>query len=227
MSTEETGSRVRIWDIWIRIFHWTFAISVVFLLVNGKTGFQFYDWHRRIGELVLLLLLFRILWGLFGSSNARLVTLVTHPKKALSHLLLLTKGRLPQESGHNPAGGWAVLLMLSLVGFQAVSGLLIADEDELVEGAFYGVLNTSQSEQLLELHYLNAKFLITIVIVHVLMIFLYLFRAGQNLILPMITGKMVNRGKIMSVKITAPWLGLVLFVASFITIGLSLGWISF
>jgi len=158
MPEEQNGAVVRIWDIWIRTFHWAFACSILFLLISGETGFQFFEWHRRIGEFVLFLLLFRLIWGIFGSKNARFVSFIKHPRLAVTHLLALFKtGDVPQEQGHNAAGGWAVLIMLLLVSFQAISGLLIADEDELIEGAFYGLLSSSQSDRLLHLHHTNAK----------------------------------------------------------------------
>lgn len=190
MAVSKSPSNTRIWDIWIRVFHWLLVFSVCFLLFSGQTGYQFFEWHRRVGEFVLALLLFRCVWGFVGSSNARLHNLMVNPVSSISHIAHLIRGRVPQERGHNAAGGWAVLLMLFLILFQAVSGLFIADEDELIEGAFYGLVDYSLSERLLQLHYLNAKALILLLAVHVLMVFLYLFRAGQNLITPMITGKM-------------------------------------
>ena len=47
------AEQVRIWDIWVRLFHWSFAISVVFMLISGGTGWLFFDWHRTIGEWVM------------------------------------------------------------------------------------------------------------------------------------------------------------------------------
>ena len=179
---------VKIWDIWIRLFHWSLAALVLFLLISGTTGWQFYEWHRTAGETVLALLLFRLCWGLVGSDNARLTALVTKPLHALKHLVGLVKGRIPPERGHNSAGGWAVLAMLSLIGFQAISGLVIADEEEYIEGAFYGVLSDDLSYELLKLHIMNATIIKVVVAVHVLMILVYALRASHNLLTPMITG---------------------------------------
>lgn len=181
---------IPIWDIWIRLFHWSLAIAVLFLLFSGETNIGFLEWHRQIGELVLTLIVFRLIWGVIGSSNARLSQLVCNPRHTVHHFLELLKGRAAQERGHNAAGGWAVLIMLALIGFQAFSGMFIADEDELMEGALYGVLSPGISESLHHLHHQNAQFIQIIVTVHVLMVFVYLFYAKQNLIVPMITGKL-------------------------------------
>jgi len=224
MSLQHDGATLRIWDIWIRTFHWAFAGAVLFLLLSGETGFQFFEWHKRIGELVLLLLLFRFIWGFVGSSNARLLSLVKHPREAVSHLLHLIKGQVPQERGHNAAGGWAVVIMLLLVSFQAISGLFIADEDELIEGTFYGLLDSSLSEELLHLHHLNAQLLMLLVGIHVLMILIYWLRARQNLLMPMITGKFRSTTELPAVKFESNARGLVIFVLCFALIAALLKW---
>ena len=154
MTDSKPVNHTCIWDIWIRVFHWSFAATVIFLLVSGETGFLFFDWHKFVGEFVLALLLFRIVWGFVGSSNARLIVLFVNPQRAINHLLHLIRGGVSQERGHNAAGGWAVVVMLVLIAFQAISGLFIADEDELIEGAFYGSVDYGISERLLQMHLL-------------------------------------------------------------------------
>ena len=226
MDGNKTNVKTRIWDIWIRVFHWSLVASVGFMLISGETGFLFFDWHRKIGELVLVLILFRLIWGFIGSSNARLIQLIVNPLRAFTHLTHVAKGSAPQERKHNAAGGWAVLIMLALISFQAISGIFIADEDELIEGAFYGSLSYDLSERLLHLHHLNADILMIIVGAHVVMVFFYLFRAGQNLIVPMITGKMRWRENEAPPEVTFanPVIGLVLAIVCFGAIGLLFGW---
>jgi len=190
MSDNTKSDNVIVWDGWIRLFHWSLAGCIVFLILSGKTGFLFFEWHRQIGELVLALILFRILWSMVGSSNTGLLALVVHPRQVISHLLDLLGAKVEPERGHNAAGGWAVLFMLALVSFQAVSGMLIADEDELIEGRFYGLLDESTTETILHLHHLNASIIMGVVTLHILMIGVYWIRAGQNLVRAMITGNM-------------------------------------
>ena len=181
--------RVLIWDIWTRLFHWSLVLCVLFLLFSGKTGNGFYEWHRYVGEAVFALLLFRLCWGFLGSSNNRLSSLVTHPKKGIGHFRALIHREVPVERGHNAAGGWAVLVMLLLLSFQALTGLFIADEEELIEGAFYNSIAGDLSEELLHLHHFNSGLIIAIVVVHVLMIAIYHFWAKTNLVSRMISGK--------------------------------------
>jgi len=141
------------------------------------------------GEIALGLILFRLVWGLIGSSNARLTGLLVNPKLAVAHLRDLIRRRPHQERGHNAAGGWAVLAMLFSVLVQATTGLFIADEEGWVEGAFHGSLSSSVSDTLYNIHHINAGVLQLIVLLHIIMIGIYFFVGRQNLVMPMITGK--------------------------------------
>ncbi len=201
---------IPIWDPWIRIFHWSLAVSVIFMLLTGWIGLErsqlFRCFHDDIGQVIAALVIFRILWGLIGSSNVRLSALFQNPLTAAHHLRgLLYQRNVQQERGHNAAGSWAVLLMLALLGFQAASGYLISDTDngDVTGPLFYtysidselpsfihGLTRGELSDWLLELHFRNADILTTLAVVHVVMVFLYLILVKQNLIGPMVTGKM-------------------------------------
>jgi len=218
--------KVRIWDIWVRLFHWSLASCIVFLLVSGTTGWQFFEWHRTVGEVVLALLLFRLCWGIFGSSNARLFALIRTPSSAIKHLASLFRGDVTAERGHNAAGGWAVLAMLGVIAFQALSGLFIADEEELIEGVFYGVLSGELTTRLLHLHHANATLIKFVVLLHVVMIAIYAVRAAQNLIVPMLTGSMQwpATQPVPTVIFQRRWIGLATAVTCALAVGTILSW---
>jgi len=224
-SRRETGV-IAIWDIWTRLFHWSLAFTVLFLFVSGKTGFQFYDWHRTAGEFVLMLLVFRFLWGLIGSSNVRLSALFQNPLKGLSHLGDLFKRKVDDERGHNAAGSWAVLILMSLLLVQALTGLFIADEDELIEGAFYGQFGSDVSYFLYDVHQTNAQLLMVLVGIHVAMVFVYLLVAGKNLITPMFSGRMrwTSNSAVPTVNFQHWWIGVLCLIVAVVGIGWLLEW---
>lgn len=221
--------RIVIWDIWIRLFHWSLVCCVFFLLFSGKTGNGFYNWHRYAGEVVGALILFRVGWGLWGSSNSRLTGLVSSPGKALSHLKHLYQKTLVPERGHNPAGGWATLTMLVLIAIQAITGLFIADEEELLEGAFYDDIPGEWSTELMQIHTFNSGLILSIVIVHVLMIVIYRVWGKVNLVGPMITGAMhwPNNLPVPPIAIRHWTIGLITIFAVFVTTGFFTGWFTF
>ncbi|WP_157735949.1 cytochrome b/b6 domain-containing protein [Granulosicoccus antarcticus] len=219
-------SKIRIWDSWVRLFHWSLAISVGFQLLSGETSWQFYDWHRSVGELVLALILFRVLWGFWGSGNARFGQLFHSPKASLLHLAGLFRREPSAERGHNAAGSWAVLTLLLIIMTQAVTGFFIADEDEFIEGALYGSLSGSGTDIAMRIHSLNAQLIQIVVAVHILMVFAYLLYAKQNLIKPMITGWMNWSSDATPPPVTFQkfWVGAVLFAISAAAVGYVAGW---
>jgi len=199
---------------------------VLGLIFTGETGAGFYDWHRLLGEIVLGLLLFRILWGLLGSSNARLSKLISNPISAFSHLRSFVKRDVAEERGHNPAGAWAALIMLVLLSVQALTGLFIADEDEFVEGAFYSQVDYGTAEFFYDIHHTNALFIKIAVSVHVVMVFAYLLYAKHNLISAMFTGrKRMSLSTESSTKLGSAGLGAGIAIVVFAAMAFVFGWI--
>lgn len=220
------SSPVRVWDVWIRLFHWSLVVAVALQFYSGLTGELFFDWHRLVGEIVLALVLFRLLWGLVGSRNARLTAPLRNPRDALAHLAALARREAPPEAGHNAAGSFAVLALLALLAVQALTGLFIADEDEFVEGAFYGRVSGALSDTLYDVHQANATLLWVLVLVHVAMTFVYLLWARRNLIGAMITGRArwpASR-RPPAPGLASPWLGLGLALLVAAALGWLLGW---
>lgn len=217
---------IKIWDLWIRLFHWSLVIAVGFSLLSGETGVGFFDWHRLAGEIVLALIVFRIAWGFLGSSNARLLGLMVNPVHSLNHLRELAKGSVPRVRGHNAAGGWAVLLMLLLISIQAITGLFIADEEDWVSGALHGRVSTETSDLLYNIHHTNAGLLQAIVIVHIVMIAIYYIVARHNLVKPMITGNIdwPSDQPAPKVRFGNFVLGLVFTALAFLAVALLVGW---
>ena len=224
-SCRATGM-IAIWDIWTRLFHWSLAFTVLFLFVSGETGYNFYEWHRLAGEFVLMLLVFRLLWGLIGSSNVRLSALFQNPLKAMHHLAGLFRRKVDDERGHNAAGSCAVLILISLLLVQALTGLFIADEDELIEGAFYGQFGSDISYFLYDIHHTNAHILMVLAGIHVAMVLVYWLIAGKNLITPMISGRMrwTSDNAIPEVKFQRWWIGAVCLFVVVLGFVWLLGW---
>ena len=64
-------SKVRVWDLPTRVFHWSLALCFVGLVVSGQIGDGAMVWHFRLGYTVLSLLLFRVVWGFVGGHWSR------------------------------------------------------------------------------------------------------------------------------------------------------------
>jgi len=95
-------SKVRIWDLPTRVFHWALVACIVGLVVTGQIGGTAMAWHFRLGYVVLSLLLFRLVWGFVGGHWSRFAVFVRSPATIAAYL----RGhKTPEmEAGHNPLG---------------------------------------------------------------------------------------------------------------------------
>lgn len=109
--------RVVVWDIFVRIIHW----SLVILIPLAWWTYEIDDMehHRLIGYAVLALLASRLLWGFAGSEPARFANFLRGPRQVAAYL----SGRAPHHVGHNPLGGWSVVLLLALSCVQPLGTL--------------------------------------------------------------------------------------------------------
>ena len=133
---------------------------------------------------MLGLLLFRILWGLIGSSTARFAGFVRGPRAILAYL----RGQKPTGVGHNPLGALSVLLLLFLIANVVGVGLFASDEDGLAPGPLSHLISYDASRILAERHEQLFWMLVALIVVHVAAILFYLVARRDNLVGPMVTG---------------------------------------
>ncbi|MCS6943941.1 MAG: cytochrome b/b6 domain-containing protein [Sutterellaceae bacterium] len=179
--------RLRVWDLPTRLFHWALALLVVCSVVTAQVGGLWMDWHLRAGYAALALLLFRLLWGVFGSRYARFTQFVRGPSAVLAYLRALRTGGAAPQAGHNPLGALSVLAMLAALLVQAATGLF-ANDAIATEGPLAKFVSGSTSDFLTRVHKLNQYVLYTLVALHVAAIAFYRVIKREDLLRPMITG---------------------------------------
>ncbi|MDA0224758.1 MAG: cytochrome b/b6 domain-containing protein [Proteobacteria bacterium] len=185
MQTEPTISTPA-WDVPVRLFHWALVLLVLGSVVTGLIGGNAMVWHMRFGSAILALVLFRVLWGVLGSSTARFSDFLYGPRRVLAFTAAILQRREAPYLGHNPLGGWMVLVLLAVLLFQASSGLF-ANDDIATEGPLYALIGKDLSDRLTSLHKLNVKLLYALVAVHVAAVLFHWFGRGENLVRPMIS----------------------------------------
>jgi cytochrome b len=188
-AADRTSARsALVWDLPVRLFHWGLAALIVTSLVSVEIGGNAMQIHQLSGVSVLALVLFRVLWGLFGSTRARFADFVRGPRAVLGYAAALLRGRAPFSAGHNPLGGWMVLALLASLLTQAGTGLF-ANDDVMIEGPLVKYISKDTSDWLTGIHHLNAAVLLVLIGVHVAAALFYLVVKRENLILPMLTGR--------------------------------------
>lgn len=174
--------RVQLWDVPVRVVHWSLVLTVTAAVVTGELGGPWMVWHGRAGLLVVGLVAFRLAWGLVGSAPARFAQFAPTPARLRAYLAGRWHGW-----GHNPLGALSVLALLGLLGVQAVTGLL-GNDDIAYAGPLNALVDEALGHRLTGWHRLLANGLLALIALHVLAIVFYLVVRRSNLVRPMLSG---------------------------------------
>ena len=177
---------VRVWDAPTRIFHWVMASCVVALLITAQIGGAAMEWHFRLGYTVLVLLMFRFVWGLLGGHWSRFRSFLFPPSQILRYLQGENKG--DRWAGHNPAGALSVFALLGFLALQVTSGLF-SDDEISATGPLTRFVSSSWVSNATYYHKEIGKLvLMALVTLHVSAIIFYYVKKRENLVRAMITG---------------------------------------
>lgn len=105
--------RILVWDIPTRLFHWLLVTCFVVAYLSSESE-RWQLWHVTAGYVFGVLLLFRLVWGFIGTRYARFGDFVRGPGAVLVYLRTLLTRHPGHYVGHNPAGAWAILAIMTL-----------------------------------------------------------------------------------------------------------------
>jgi cytochrome b len=181
-----------VWDLPLRIFHWLFAASLLAAWATAKLGFAWMQWHFWIGYEVMGLLVFRVLWGIFGPKHSRFAHFLKGPTGVAGYVRSLWRARAADAAqsapaGHNPLGALMVVLMLLLAALQVASGLFASD-DIAWSGPYAASVADTMVKRLTALHDLNINLIWAAIALHVGAIIFYAQVKKINLVPAMLTG---------------------------------------
>ena len=184
------GRRLLVWDLPLRVFHWSLVVAVAASVVTGKIGGNAMELHGKAGLAIVGLVVFRLAWGVLGSSHARFGNFFPTPGAVRAYL----KGQW-RGVGHNPLGAASVIALIAVLATQAATGLFSSDDI-----AYAGPLNPAVSEalatRLSAVHRVMVNVLLGLVALHVLAVAYHSLIKRNDLVKPMITGwKAVPHGE--------------------------------
>lgn len=165
--------RILVWDLPTRAFHWLLALSFAGAFLTAESE-RFRDIHVMLGYTMLGLIGFRLVWGLIGTRYARFGSFLFGPAAVRDYLKSLLNLRPQHYLGHNPAGSWAIWLILLLGVVTGASG--------------YAVYSDFGGEMLEELHEGAANFMLAVIVVHVAGVLVSSLVHRENLVKAMVTG---------------------------------------
>lgn len=171
--TSEPHQHVKVWDPFVRIFHWTTVIVVLAnFTVLDEDGLA----HAWGGYLVFGLVLARIAWGFVGTKYARFSAFWPTPAAIRRHVGSYFGGRDEPHISHNPLGALMVLNLLAVLLLLGITGFMMRD------GGF------GDAEWVEEAHEAIAYYGLVSIVLHVAGVIVETLRSGVNLVGAMFTG---------------------------------------
>jgi cytochrome b len=113
---------VRVWDPFVRLFHWFLAGLFVFCFATGDLLQHLHEWA---GYAIIGLIVSRICWGLIGPRHARFADFIYRPAVVIGFLFDSVRFRAPRFLGHNPAGGAMVIALLGTLSVICGTGVMM------------------------------------------------------------------------------------------------------
>ncbi len=179
------NSRIKVWDPFVRIFHWTLVLLfiIAFASEDGPENI-----HVFAGYGISLLALFRIFWGFVGTRYARFSDFAYGKASQKRYLKSLIKLKPEHYTGHNPAGGLMVFILLGALLMQCFLGMVMISGDG--EGPFAGTFLSIFSNPFIEeLHDALGHGLLLLIVIHIGGVIVSSLLHRENLIRAMVTGK--------------------------------------
>jgi len=177
------ASSYLLWDLPLRVFHWSLVAAVTVAVVTGELGGAWMPWHGRAGLVIVGLLVFRLAWGIVGSATSRFTQFAPRPAALLAYV----RGRW-RGVGHNPLGALAVFALLALLAAQAATGLF-GNDDIAFAGPLNHLVGDETGDRVTGWHRLLATGLLALLVLHLAAIAFHVLVKRHRLIRPMITGR--------------------------------------
>jgi cytochrome b len=131
----------------------------------------------------------RLLWGFVGPTHARFSDFVRSPRDVMSSVANAMRFRAPRYVGHNPAGGATVVALLTSLTLTVVSGTALCGTTDFA-GPLAGVWRGELAADVLEeTHEIAANLTLFLVVLHLGGVLFSSLEHGENLVIPMVTGR--------------------------------------
>lgn len=202
---------IRLWDLPTRLFHWLLVVLIALQFASGEFGLLPMHWHYLMGYMTLALIMFRTLWGFAGSQTSRFGAFLCGPREVLRYIIDSMRSTASHAPGHNPLGGWSVVLMLAVVAIQAISGLFTSD-DISEEGPFVAHVSDATVKLMTRTHHLDRYALLLLIALHVGAVLLHWVIRKDNLVAAMLHGRAL--AQLPEPRFVSSWRALIVFALS-------------
>lgn len=153
MGASQSQRMIPVWDAAVRVLHWTLVLTVASAWLTRHSPGR---WHEWLGYATLGIVAMRTIWGFTGSRHARFTYFIQSASVTAAYARDVVSARDARFIGHNPLGGWMVVLLLAMVTLVGATGWLYTTD------RFWGV------EWVEELHETLSNVLFLFVALHIL-----------------------------------------------------------
>ncbi len=193
MDARAPDRNVRAWDLPTRVFHWSLVLLIAAAWVSAefaeKLGDATLRWHRWIGIAILVLGVWRLIWGFVGAPTSRFASFLRGPGVALGYARDLATGRVRHYLGHNPLGAWMIVALVAVVLAQAGTGLFTNEHNDLASGPLAKLVPEAWEKAVRRWHHILFDYLLLpLAGLHILANVLYGVVKRDPLVRAMITG---------------------------------------
>lgn len=208
--------KIKVWDFPTRVFHWGMIALLAGLWWSADAGELV--WHQVLAYSLMVLIVFRIIWGVVGSDTAKFTHFIKHPKTVLQYAASIKRHGVSPSVGHNPLGGYMVIALIAILALQLTTGLFATDEI-FTEGPLYSYVSNETALWLTWLHKQTFNGILLLASIHILAVLMHTIK-GDKLILPMITGyKRVSQLSSGSLSFRSIFVAIALFSVLAILVG--------
>lgn len=194
MTSTETAE-VRVWDPFVRVFHWLLAAAVLIDWITDEPRWM----HVWLGYLAGVLVVLRVAWGFIGPEHARFSSFVRGPAEVLGYLGGLVRFSSRRYLGHSPAGGAMAVALLFMVAATVATGFVNLAQDEGA-GPLAGVVAKVERPPRVpgqrrppllskQVHEIVANITLLLAVLHVGGVALASVAHRENLVAAMLTGR--------------------------------------
>jgi cytochrome b len=166
-----------VWSPGLRLLHWTLALSMIISFATSEGGKAFQTAHEWTGYVALAAASLRVLLGFVAGGYWRFSQFVRGVKATLAYASAILSKSEPRYLGHNPLGGWMVLLLLADAIAAGLTGWLFTTD------RFWG------AKWLEELHEALGEAFMPLLLLHLGGVVFTSWRHRENLVASMLNGR--------------------------------------
>lgn len=176
---------IKVWDLPLRVFHWLLVAAFFIAYVTEE---DFLTLHVWAGYLIIMLLIFRLVWGFLGNEYAQFKQFLCSPATSLSYVKEVLAKKSKRYIGHNPAGATMIVLLLLSVFMTTFTGLCVYAADQNA-GLLAGIISSSHEKLWEEIHEFFANFSVFLILIHIAGVIFESILHKENLARAMVTGE--------------------------------------